>query len=604
MGARLARGRGWLESSWSARAAGALALLLLLPSLGFGLRLDDRWIRVFVLGGDDLMGRPAPAYRLFSFFETPERMETLRRFGVAPWFGDPEVKLTFFRPVASALHTLEFRLLGEHHAAMHAISLAWFVALLAVAGRLYQRLLGRPDEGRFVVGLASVCFALDPSRGLAAGWLAQRNSLLAATFSGLTILAHDHARRGGPAWARWAAPGLLLLALGSAEAGTATLGVLAAHALCLEPRGQRLRALLPYAPPFLLWTALYRAGGYGARGSGMYLDPIHHPVSALSAALAHLPSLLAVELGFPLAEFWPFAPAQMRAMIVAVSLVLIAGLALGMRPRLARDPIARFFALASVLSVLPACAVAPSSRLLALASFWHIGLLAMAARDVMDDPAPLAPLLRSWHRGVVAWACFAHLVLAPPLLASASRQMLDLERALTYFVRGFPDAATERVVVLNSPDMTFLGYGRFLAPLLGKPTPRALLSLANGNRTVEVRGVDDHTVEVQSEDGFVSSTTDSLVRAAEKPMPVGSSFDLDDVRVEIVRVNEQGRADVARFRFARRLDDAALAWRAWENAGLVPASPPRPGEVLHFAPRSFLDVVMRSAQGKLPPAGG
>jgi hypothetical protein len=130
-----------------------------------------------------------------------------------------------------------------------------------------------------------------------------------------------------------------------------------------------------------------------------------------------------------------------------------------------------------------------------------------------------------------------------------------------------------------------------------------LLSLANGNRTVEVRGIDEYTVEVQSEGSFVSSTTDSLVRAAEKPMPVGSSFDLGDVRVEIMHVNEQERADVARFRFARRLDDAALAWRSWENAGLVPASPPRPGEVLRFAPRSFLDVVMRSVQGKLPPAG-
>lgn len=126
----------------------------------------------------------------------------------------------------------------------------------------------------------------------------------------------------------------------------------------------------------------------------------------------------------------------------------------------------------------------------------------------------------------------------------------------------------------------------------------------SGELSTTTRSVAEYTVEVQSEGGFVSSTTDSLVRAAEKPMPVGSSFDLGDVRVEIMHVNEQERADVARFRFARRLDDAALAWRSWENAGLVPASPPRPGEVLRFAPRSFLDVVIRSAQGKLPPVGG
>src|SRR5262249_44926467 len=109
---------------------------------------------------------------------------------------------------------------------------------------------------------------------LTAGWLANRNAVMALAFGLAALLAH-HLWREGWKPGVWASPLLLALSLASAEAGLGTAAYLGAYGLCLErERGwRRWATLAPAGLVLALWAALYRLGGYGTRSSGLYLDP-------------------------------------------------------------------------------------------------------------------------------------------------------------------------------------------------------------------------------------------------------------------------------------------------------------------------------------------
>src|SRR5205807_960225 len=130
-----------------------------------------------------------------------------------------------------------------------------------LATLLYRRLLG----AGWAAGLAACFFALDPGHAVAAGWIASRNSVLAATFGIASVYAHDRWRRGGERWGAIVAPLCCAASLAAGESGTATLALLFAHVVAFEePRlAAWARALGSATAVALGWVVLYRGLGYG-----------------------------------------------------------------------------------------------------------------------------------------------------------------------------------------------------------------------------------------------------------------------------------------------------------------------------------------------------
>src|SRR6185437_2277663 len=158
-------------------AAALLAVVLTLPALGTGYFADDFTHRVSFLPQFRGPGSIRGDWDIFNFVG-PDRahFRFLMDAGVWPWWSAPDLRLSFFRPLTSLSHALDYRILAQHPAILHAESLALYAAIALAAAALYRRLL----SPAWVAGLAAVLFAVDDAHALAVTWLANRNALFTA----------------------------------------------------------------------------------------------------------------------------------------------------------------------------------------------------------------------------------------------------------------------------------------------------------------------------------------------------------------------------------------------------------------------------------------
>src|SRR5690606_36360259 len=106
--------------------------------------------------------------------------------GLVPWWTLPEVQYAFWRPVAELTHGMDYLFWPNYPMIMHLHSLVYFGLVLWLAWRLFERLLPNTTSAQ----LATWIFALAYSHGLPAGWLANRNAVLATLFVILTLHCH------------------------------------------------------------------------------------------------------------------------------------------------------------------------------------------------------------------------------------------------------------------------------------------------------------------------------------------------------------------------------------------------------------------------------
>ena len=85
-----------------------------------------------------------------------------------------------------------------------------------------------------------------------------------------------------------------LLGLLSAEAGLGAGAYLLSYEIFMvrEEMSKRIKALLPYVVVFVGWYTFYKISGFGASGSGAYIDPGQHPLAYLNALWERIPVLL------------------------------------------------------------------------------------------------------------------------------------------------------------------------------------------------------------------------------------------------------------------------------------------------------------------------
>jgi hypothetical protein len=432
---------------------------------------------------------------------------------------------------------------------------------------LYRRVL----VGAGVVAVAAIAFAVDEAHVTPIGWIAQRNALVAACFVVLAMVAHDRWRVGG--WKAGAVVGPLLfaIALGSAELAVGGIAFVIAHAIALDRGNARARvlAVASWVGVLIAWRVLYQALGYGAYGSGLYVDPAREPALFFTLLPARLPALVLGDLAWPAAEGWTMALVPTWMMVVAVALVVVA-LAIALGRDGLRDRRVWFCALAYAGALVPCVAVPASDRMVLLAGVPGSGLVALAVVHAFAGRRWLARVIGAVlvvRHGVVA------AIEVPQRIAAMPRELEAAQRVAVDSLPADAALADQELVLVNSPPSFVGAYLWMLRMDSGASTPKKLRPLGSTDRAVIVSRVDAHTLALQPVGGYLGDPFSQLVRSSAHPFAPGERVELAGLTLTVVAVHE-GRPFVVQARFDVPLEDASLRWATWQRDRFVEFVPP------------------------------
>lgn len=586
------RAKAWLAHPRSPWVIVALALLLASPSLTGGFVADDHLQRIVMRDATGIDGLNPRALDLFVFADgDPASMQQLMDKGVFPWTTDPELKLAFSRPLSALTHRLDNALWPDTPTAMHVQNLLWFGLLLLVLGWVYRRIHG----AGWVAGLALLMYALDDIHGPTFSWIANRQSLISACFGFAALGVHDRWRREGWRPGAWLAPSLTGLALLAGESGLATTGYLFAYACFMEREtlGVRARAvsLTGHAAVAVAWVLAYRALGYGAANSGMYVDPGAEPLVFGAQLVDFSPVILTSQLAGAWSDIFPALPADTQQWYWWVCVIYLVLLLDALKETLKR-PKARLWATGMLLSVVPLCATVPADRVLIFVGVGAMGMLACFFEAPEGapglEPGASAPpgfgrrlrrfSVRSWTVGMVV----AHLVLGPLLMPVRARTMHTVGDSLRRSDLSLPldaDVVNKTVIGVNPPSDPYMAYVPLMRASQGTPVFGQLRWLAVGQTAVAVTRVDARTLAVTPEGGYLQQTSEQFVRRKDRRFAIDQVVALKGVTVTVTALTEDGRPAATRWAFEAPLEDDRYVWLRWgdDHLGWTGFEPPAMG---------------------------
>ncbi len=586
-----------------------------LAILAMGLVLPSVWQR---WAADDLIHRkmlltstlPAVLRRLFVFASPDKNLQLMDLgidLGTMPWWTLDMLRISFFRPVAVLTHWLDYQLWPDSGVLMHAQSILWYGGVCILASLVYRRLIGPT----WVAGLAAFLFAVDIVHLGSVTWLANRNALLALFFGLLALLAHDRWRREGSQASVLLASAWLALALLSAETGVATGVYILVYAIFVD-RGtwsQRLGSLAPYAAVVGVWRLIYQHLGYGAWGSGFYVDPVRESVRFAAAVLERGPILLLSQWVGQIPMLYNLLSLPASRIVWLIALLFMALVGVMLVPLVREDRVARFWGVGMVLAVVPACSISLlSGRLLLFASLGAMGLMAQFIGGLLDRSGWLL-VHRAWR--IPAWTLALlltgfHAVLAPILMPFMVNipDVFQTVIAQVTDIGPLPEAEQQDVIIVNAPSPFHFIYVPSLRSVYDQPMPARIRVLAPGYSSVHVTRLDTHTVVVQPEHGYLVPAgvgvwedqgplppfhyaymyqlLEKFFRSNAFPMTLGQQVELTGMDVKVTALTDDGRPREARVRFTLPLEDPSLNWLQWdwEKLAYVSFTPPAIGKTV------------------------
>ncbi|GMU38081.1 MAG: hypothetical protein L6Q93_10835 [Phycisphaerae bacterium] len=611
----------WFAHPRFCASAAAIAVALTSISVATGFQVDDYIHRLLLrppteksgVEGRVLLEGRAP-WDLFGFIPGgADEIRRLIREGLVPWWAPESLRLSFFRPLTSLTHWVDYQFWPDAPALMHAQNLAWLALLVWIASRLYRELA----DGTWEAGLATLMFAVDHSHGVPAGWIAARNALISGCFGLLSVYLYVRGRRGDRAGAI-AAPAALVAGLAGGEMSLGAPGYLLAYALFLDTGSlrRRLTALIPCAAATLAWIAVYKALGYGATGSHMYIDPASEPLRFAQAAGLNAPTLLLGQFLLPPADVFGFLADALRPGYAFGAAVMVTILLLIMRGRLRGDAVSRFYLTGTLLAVLPACGTAAQNRLLVVAGLGAMGLLARYVarlRDAREYPTSnhagsrVTALERLTRRAILV----IHLAISPPALMVSAYSTAALGPLLQRLADSFPrDSAIEdqKLMIVQAPTAFLFQYAASMNALDGRPMPEHLYVLGSSAAPLEIRRPDARTFVLRPSGGFLpppgsppaarqtarpgapfdfSSPVsplymiqmfDVLFRASSLGFTEQETIDLHGFRARVLETDAAGRPLEIAFECDDSLESDRYRWMTWSDGELVDFHPPEVGQ--------------------------
>lgn len=560
----------------------ACAVLLSSPALVLGFFFDDfvgRYVYSNLEGAKHLFDLFAGGYALAN--GDPADTHWQIEQGWAPWWTFDHLLLRLFRPFGVASHWIDFQLWPSSALLMHLHNLLWLALLVWVATRIYRSALGLT-----VGGAAAFLFAVDHTHGFVVGYISNRHALISAVLAVLSLDRHLRASATQSYGARSAAYVLYALALASGESTIGILGYLVAHGLCVEraPLAKRLLRVAPYLIITLAWRAFYSRAGYGAFGSGLYIDPGRDPVAYAIALCVRAPVLLLGQFLAPPAELYTIWPAPWaRVMLVVAWLFTIAFLA-ALWP-LRKNRMAWCWLLGALFALVPAASTYPHNRQLLFTSFGAMALLAQLweLHSVTLRNVAVAGIER-FSRELSGALCFAHIIVSPLVMPITTCGIV----ATTPLSRGAAavgdDVAGRDAVFVTAPDYFAVKLVRLQRLVAGRPLPRRFRPLSFGPEHTTVRRTAANALELDFAEGLLSTPFMELYRDRDIPMARGERIELEGLSIEVLEVMPDGRARTVRFRFDDDLEHPRFRFYAWARGRFVPFSLPAPGQSVALPP--------------------
>ncbi len=521
-----------------------LGTALCVAAVGSELSLDD-----YVLA---LAARKAPLVEslgsgpsLFTFASgDPTGNAQLMRDGLMlPWWTDPELKISFLRPLSSALHRLDFALWPGSAEAMYVHSLVWLAAMIAAAGVLYRRIEGVSAPA----ALGTLLFALGDGNGAAVGWLSNRNLLLGVLFCALSLSAHHRSRQRGRVFSGWALA-WFLAGLAAGEVGVSSLCYLFAYSLVFDTGSirQRTLGLLPVLGAGAAWQTLRWVSGAGVSGSGGYL----HPLGDFSDFVAAFPlralALLGASLGPGSADAYFAGSAAERGLAVALGLSFATCTAFVAWPAVRQRRSVRFWSLGALLSTVPLTAAFPSDRMLPVI---RLGLMPVVAHAITLGVSALEGPFARARQGLAALLVLVHGVLSPICLPLQAGRIQLLARAMhSSFAAldGVPGLEEKTLVVLGGPTDFWISYLQAERAYRRQPRPRNVVWLAHPEPFLVDFGEPD-VIEFKAPVGFFSHPAARLYRVWERSPGAPHSFRVPGVSITTLDPDDHGAPRRVRF---------------------------------------------------------
>ena len=558
-----------------------LALLCYAMAMNYAPLRDDFFHRDILQRSDSFL---AAINHLFSFTDLYS-IEQRRHSGQIPWWTAEQLELNFWRPLAAISHWLDYQLWPDNWMLMHLHSLLWFALVCGLLGYLLTQ-LGCHGP---LLWLVMTLFALDANHYVAVSWLANRNVMVASVFG---LLALIWLRR----WQQSAKPVLLLgvglsygLALLSAEAGIAFAAYLLVLLLLFrqQPAVTRGAVALGVLIITLVWRLIYQRLGYGANGSGLYLDPIGD-LSAFLPQVLVTGSTLLLEQIFRIPTFAIVMSPPTLQLQVIINLVLLALTLLLLWPLLKRHRLVQFGALAGTLSLLPLCASSlVDVRLLFIPSLGLWLSMAVWFKETLTKPASH---YRSKIYGYARLLITALLILVVVIVnwkswAYRMKQTSGTDPFLATMDILSEETAQRQVVVINPPLSFSLMYLPLMADYFAWPEPAGVLGLVPGTTGFEWRQLDANRVALRNPTGF-QIVGDGLPVGEElptdhsafmygridrffsaQPFQLGQTMNTQAAKVEIASITEQGDPTELVFEFSQPLaaEHWVFLWWDWSS---------------------------------------
>ncbi len=566
--------------------AGLLAFALALPALGAGRMVDDHIHQALLHG---TLPRTMAPWDLFNFADgNSAHMRVLMSTGPYGWWTEPGLKLHFFRPLSSLLIQFDDVVSPVSAVWPHLHSILWSVLTVLAVARLLRYVVG----GR-TAAWAVLLYAVSSCHWMPVVWLANRNALVAAAPALWGLVAWVRWRQSRSVTGAWLWPlGLVIglcggetalgvvalwaclegaLALNKGQAHSGQLGASIASAQEIPLQRQLVQAV-PTLAVLLLWAFVYRSQGFGAKGSGAYLDPMAQPVEFMMQAPGRILALIGQLLAGAPVDLWAVHRGWRWPLVIAgllsTSLVLrIVWRAQGPE-RLRLGPWA--LALGSLLALLPAAATFPASRLLTVPSIGSCLLISMVFQKCSWAlPAQAsAQAWRGWQRLVARWLVVVHVVVAPLTVSGFAIGIGYLVHLRDPSLRQpLWQQTTGRVVILPVAPDALLGFYTWLAQMAEDlPRPDAWLSLSLAMSDHQVQRPDQNTLELMPlGEPMLASEAEGLLRSPMHGFVVGDRVDLKEFSATVLEVDGT-RPRRVRFAFKRPLEDPHYVFIHWKDS--------------------------------------
>jgi len=336
-------------------------------------------------------------------------------------------------------------------------------------------------------------------------------------------------------------------------------------------------AFLPVLAVTAVYVVLYKGMGYGAYGSGSYLDPTGEPLVYAAAVPMRLLALAGGLLATVPVDLWVLflSLRPLLSLTGLAALLLFAYLLWRCWPALEEGHrrTLRWIIPGTALSLLPVAATFPMNRLLLVPSIGGSVVVATVLAHYRGTWRQLAGVRKRLAMALVGILVLVNFIVPPLAWTAQSLIITKLDRHVEEVYAATPlvysgDPAVHNVLLV-APDPLACAYPPIIHALLTRSkglAPWLCLSLAPHDHRLTRTAGNSLTLEVI--DGCMLRTEfEQLMRGPSWPLRKGDKLNLCGVEITILEANDTGPTKLG-VTFERSLDDKALNFIVWKDGGM------------------------------------